>query len=123
MTTRRLIGYWRNEQHPEFPDPALMVDDTWDEDERYMVWNYLCSGTMVTAYMGLSPCRLCGEQNGALEFTDGVYQWPEGLAHYVIEHSVRLPHEVVAHAVERLDALEATSASIAWWLARTGEST
>jgi hypothetical protein len=29
--------------------------------------------------------------------TDGVYCWPEGLAHYVKEHDVRLPDEFVTH--------------------------
>jgi hypothetical protein len=29
--------------------------------------------------------------------TDGVYCWPEGLAHYINEHDVRLPAEFVAH--------------------------
>ena len=101
MEIRRLIGYWRSEQHPEFPDPQSLVDATWDDDERHMLWAYLSSGTMVVSCMGLSPCRLCGADNGALEYTDGVYQWPEGLAHYVGEHGVRLPSEVVAHAVGR----------------------
>lgn len=119
MEVRRLIGYWRNEQHPEYPDPQSLVDSTWDEDKRHVVYTYLCSGTMVAAYMGLSPCRLCGEHNGALEYTDGVYQWPEGLAHYVSEHSVRLPAEVVAHAIEKLEALEATRPSLDWWLGQT----
>src|SRR4051794_37585642 len=116
---RRLIGYWRNERHPGFPEPHALVDGAWDEDERRMVWAYLSSGTIVASYMGMSPCRFCGEHNGALEYTDGVYQWPEGLAHYVSGHGVRLPGEVVAHAVERLASLEATSASLDWWLAQS----
>ena len=119
MQVRRLIGYWRNEQHPGFPDPRSLVDSTWDEEERDAVWAYLCSGTIAVAFMGKSPCRLCGEDNGAVEYTDGVYQWPEGLAHYVSEHSVRLPGDVVQHAVERLDSLEATRPSLEWWLAQT----
>ncbi|WP_051551238.1 hypothetical protein [Nocardioides sp. URHA0020] len=119
MEIRRLIGYWRNERNPEFPDPHSLIDATWDDDERQTVWAYLTSGTMAVSYMGLSPCRFCGEDNGALEYTDGVYQWPEGLAHYVSEHNVRLPSEVVAHAVERLDALEATTTSLDWWLTQT----
>jgi len=119
MEDRRPIGYWRNERHPEFPEPQSLVDATWDDDERHMVWAYLSSGTMVVSGMGMSPCRICGEDNGAVEYTDGVYQWPEGLAHYVSEHAVRLPGEVVAHAVQRLDSLEATSASLDWWLAQT----
>jgi hypothetical protein len=116
---RRLIGYWRNEQHPEYPDPTDLVDESWDAEERHMVWSYLCSGTMVVSYMGLSTCRVCGKHNGALEFSDGTYQWPEGLAHYVYDHAVRLPPELVEHAIKQLDSLEAGSANLDWWLAVT----
>jgi hypothetical protein len=114
---RRLIGYWRNEEHSEYPDPTDLVDESWDTAERHMVWSYLSSGTMVAAYMGLSRCRICGKDNGALEFTDGTYQWPEGLAHYVYDHAVRLPSELVEHAIKELDRLEAGRATLDWWLA------
>lgn len=119
MKKRRLIGYWRNEQHPEFPDPASFVDASWDEDERHEVWAYLASGTVIVSSMGTSPCRICGEDNGASEYTDGRYQWPEGLAHYVGEHGVRLPEDVVAHVRARLDSLDAATPSLDWWLAQT----
>lgn len=36
---------------------------------------------------------------GTAEQTDGVYVWPEGLAHYVAEHNVRLPKEFVNHVL------------------------
>ena len=113
---RRLIGYWRNEQHPEYPDPMDLVVESWDAEERHLVWAYLCSGTMIASYMGLSPCRICGNHNGALEFSDGTYQWPEGLAHYVYDHAVRLPPELVEHAIKQLDSLEAGSSTLDWWL-------
>ena len=57
--------------------------------------------------MGLSDCRLCGRVNGSAEFTDGVYLWPEGLAHYVREHSVKLPNEVLAHIRRRYEEMVA----------------
>lgn len=119
MTERRLIGYWRNEDHPEYPDPHDLVDESWDENERHQVWAYLSSGTMVAAYMGLSPCRICGKDNGSLEYSDGTYQWPEGLAHYVYDHAVRMPWELVEHAVKQIDRLEAAHASLGWWLSVT----
>ena len=46
------------------------------------------------AFMGFSWCRVCGKNDidmGCCDVTDGVYQWPEGLAHYVVEHRVALP--------------------------------
>jgi hypothetical protein len=117
MAPLRLIGYWRNDQHPEYPDPADLVDEAWDDDEREQVWWYLLGGTYGRAYMGLSPCRLCGKHNGSGEFTDGVYEWPEGLAHYVREHAVRMPQEFVTHALARLRELESRGSDLSWWLA------
>lgn len=123
VTERRLLGYWRNDEHPEYPDPSSFVDDTWDRQERHEVWSYLSGGTMAAAYMGLSPCRIGGEHNGALEFTDGVYQWAEGLAHYVCDHNVRLPGEFVAHARRRLELLEGEPVVLDWWLESTRNHT
>ncbi len=81
--TLRLIGYWRDDQHPEYPDPHDMVDTSWDGDDRVDVVGYLKSGTHLRRFMGLSPCRFCGRHNGASEYTDGVLVWSEALSHYV----------------------------------------
>jgi hypothetical protein len=32
---------------------------------------------------------------GSVEYSDGRFIWPEGLAHYVEEHQARLPDEFV----------------------------
>lgn len=117
MTERRLLGYWRDVEHPEYPDPAAFVDDSWDEQEQHELWAYLSSGVMAVAFAGLSTCRICGESNGSLEFTDGAYQWPEGLAHYVTEHNVRLPEEFITHIRRRIAELEDATATLDWWLA------
>ena len=34
-----------------------------------------------------------------MEFTDGIWRWPEGLVHYVEEHGVRLPESFVGDAL------------------------
>ena len=39
--------------------------------------------------------------NGCLELCDDMWCWPEGLAHYVEVHEIRLPDEFVAHAAAR----------------------
>lgn len=45
---------------------------------------------------GAASCRLCDAPNGCAEITDGrQLVWPEGLAHYVEAHGVRLPAKVV----------------------------
>lgn len=117
----RLIGYWRFirpqaaypgisaeaaewwDQDRQFglrlPDPSRLVDPTWNGGERDDLVRYLEAGTLVNQYRGISKCRLCRCDNGSAELTDGTYCWPEGLAHYVREHSVRLPQAVIEHAV------------------------
>ena len=35
------IGCWRNEQHPELPDPHDFIDDGWYAEERDQVADYL----------------------------------------------------------------------------------
>lgn len=121
MTALSLIGYWRAEGDPSssLPDPRDWIDDDWDEDERHATWFYFATGTLYRTFMALSPCRICGEPNGAVEYTDGVYVWPEGLAHYILDHGLRLPHELVQHARDRLDAIESRSLEEDWWLTST----
>ena len=111
----RLIGYWRSDSDPSLPDPAAFVDKAWDEDERHQVDWYFSHGTMLRVAMGFSRCRVCGEPNGSAEFTDGTYVWPEGLAHYVREHAVRLPNPVIEHVKRRLDELEGMHVDVDWW--------
>lgn len=110
-----LIGYWTGEFAPGWPDPADFVDDTRDTHERDSVADYLGRGFVVRAYMGFSPCRLCGKDNGCLELSDGTYVWPEGLAHYVVDHDVRLPERFVAHALAMAEAYETSDRDESWW--------
>ena len=61
---------------------------------------YLRHGMLESFEFGYSHCRFqCGApevQLGCCSLTDGTYVWPEGLAHYVEAHGVRLPGEVEA---------------------------
>lgn len=113
------LGYWDGPHTtPGWPDPRGFVDPTWDTDERDEVYQYLLQGIVVRAYMGSSACRFCGERVGSLEFTGRVYAWPEGLAHYVREHSVRLPSAVVEHVRKTMEHLERLPVDDAWWRER-----
>ncbi|WP_419702732.1 hypothetical protein [Promicromonospora sp. NFX87] len=71
-------------------------------------------------YRGMSSCRFCGELVGHREQTDGTYLWPEGLAHYVAEHDVRLPAEFVRHALGTAQDLEHRNVDITWWTSLKG---
>jgi hypothetical protein len=118
----RRIGYWRNETTGDLPDPHDLVDEEWDKREREMAASYLEQGFIPWGAAGSSTCRICGKANGAAEFTDGVFLWPEGLAHYVREHSVRLPDEVLAHIARRFTELESLAIDSDWWPTVTGNA-
>ena len=88
-----------------------------------MVGIYIANGTVARACLGFSPCRMCGRPNGAVEYTDGTYLWPQGLVHYLDDHDVRLPDEFVRHAIARLDAIETAEIDLDWWrVAMRGQS-
>ncbi|MCM0673531.1 hypothetical protein NCC78_02165 [Micromonospora phytophila] len=97
----RLIGYWSGPGEEHWPDPALFIDSGADPSRLRWVGEYLRSGTVFVAAAGTSPCRLCGIANGSTELTDGVhFVWPQGLAHYVEAHNVRLPDEITQLMVQ-----------------------
>src|SRR5215471_636531 len=88
-----LIGYWRSADQPNWPDPAWFIDPEWDPAVRARIVEYLRTGTLARVFCGLSWCRFrCATDIvGSAELTDGRFLWPEGLAHYVEHHGVRLP--------------------------------
>lgn len=93
-----LIGYWAADHDPDWPDPRRFVDAAWDRDERAMVVAHLQTGIAAPwTFTGYSTCRFCGAMNGSGEMTDGTFLWPEGLAHYLDVHDVRLPGVFVLH--------------------------
>lgn len=99
------VGYWfshpryRLPDNDRFPDPISLVAPSWRPDERLLIPGYLRSGWPYACWRGLSYCRLdCGadfREMGSRCLTDGEWVWPEGLAHYVEAHDIRLPEEFV----------------------------
>lgn len=111
-----LIGYWDGPSTgPGWPSVTGFVDPDWDAEERELVADHLRTGWVARRCMGFSPCRLCGRDNGCLELTDGHYVWPEGLAHYVTDHDVRLPERFVQHVLTMVDAIETADRDENWW--------
>lgn len=54
------IGYWRSDDHPEWPAAEEFIDPAWNAEERYVTALYLSSGTIARTYMGVrdvSPVR------------------------------------------------------------------
>lgn len=110
------LGFWGGpSSDATLPDPRDFVDAGWDPDERDLVAQYLRSGFLVRAYMGYSRCRICDRENGDADLTDGVFIWPDGLAHYIVEHEVRLPDIFVRHALKQLDIIENAPRDESWW--------
>jgi hypothetical protein len=110
------LGFWGGPAtDPSWPAVTEFVDLHWDVEERAFVADYLDRGLVARSYMGYSRCRICGRDNGALEFSDGTFVWPEGLAHYVRDHGVRLPEPFVAHARALIEWLEASARDESWW--------
>ncbi|MFE2721793.1 hypothetical protein [Kitasatospora sp. NPDC059327] len=112
------LGYWSSPEVPNLPDPTRLVDADLDESERTFVSDYLARGQVARQFMGVSRCRLCGNANGSMEMTDGTFIWPEGLGHYVLQHSVRLPRDFIGHIFARLEELDEASVDHSWWMAR-----
>ncbi|WP_240911526.1 hypothetical protein [Paludisphaera soli] len=120
----RAVGYWRSHRAdaPRLPDPASLVQPCWHSESLDEIVAYLKSGRRFIAWFGESYCRF-GCWDGVLELDDGPdeeaawkealdrygepadmgscdlydgeWVWPEGLAHYVERHAVRLPEEFV----------------------------
>ena len=101
----QLVGYWPpvsgsqpalTDQRCPLPDPHRLVVRNWRLQQRELIAGYLRAGAVVASYFGVSACRFgCGGY-GSRCVSDGVWQWPEGLVHYVECHSLRLPDEFVA---------------------------
>lgn len=115
MNPLRAIGFWRGRDYPDLPDPRDFIDPGWALEERLEILEYLRGGRVLHHYLGPAPCRLCGERVGSTTRTDGVYAWPEGLAHYLEAHALRPPPAFVDHVLSVHD--QELSVDDAWWRA------
>jgi hypothetical protein len=80
------VGFWFDDKAPSpYPRPQRLLGDS-----RQLL-AYLRSGETFERYGASSPCRFGCGRNGSRDLTDGAFVWPEGLAHYVEVHGVRLP--------------------------------
>lgn len=86
----------------DLPSVFDHVDPAWPHRERQIVVRYLLSDRHTrTSYLGDSTCRICGDQNGAADVSDGKYVWPDGLAHYLDLHNVRPPQDFIDHVLRK----------------------
>ncbi len=105
MLELKRVGFWNNanNDYPQYPLVSSCVDPSWEDHERAAVIDYLHTvGRRESSYRGMSICRCCGRHNGSEERTDGVYLWPSGFAHYLIEHDVKPPQDFLDHVWDQL---------------------
>jgi len=86
-----IIGYWTGGEDDGLPHPKDFVSEAPAIEAERQLADLLDDGIPYVYFMGLSPCRICGQDNGSAELTDGRWSWPEGLSHYVRVHHVQLP--------------------------------
>jgi hypothetical protein len=96
----RAVGFWWApwSDRDQFPHPAHLVDPGWDPAERSTVLGYLQAGEPWLEFLSMVTCAFCGLRVGNAYLSDGVWFWPQMLAHEVDRHAVRLPDEFVAAA-------------------------
>ena len=83
-------GYWRQAIDEASPLPWPEPDYIWSGRAEFLkCLDFAESKSTAIDYMGHSTCRVCGKENGASEFTKGLWVWPEGFKHYIEEHGVR----------------------------------
>ena len=99
IVTLQLIGYWSGNGESEvYPAAGDFLQESPYPGQQEVV-AYLQNGySMPYITLGYSTCRICGmDSNGSQDLSDGKYMWPEGLAHYVECHNLRLPEAFEAH--------------------------
>ncbi len=87
----RAIGYWKNEHHPDLPDPRDYINWNWNAVERKAVVMYLKAGCPIVQWRGWVNCYICGKPNGSSCLGDDKYAWPDGFSHYIEKHGVKPP--------------------------------
>jgi hypothetical protein len=72
-----------------------------DNEELEKVASYFDNGKAINHYMGYSSCRLCGEDLGASDCSDGTYIWPSKCSHYLRKHRIFLPGDFMDHVLNK----------------------
>jgi hypothetical protein len=93
-----MVGYWGTaDEGSDFPHPSELMVPGGLGDLKENVVRYLASGREYLGWLGYSHCRFhCGVEDrdmGDRDLSDGLWVWPQGLAHYVACHDISLPGE------------------------------
>ena len=78
-------------------DPAWKV---FRPEEYQVVIAYLGSPDRQVGYHGDSWCRVCNCRNGSHDYYRESFKYPEGYIHYITEHGIVPPRELIEAALE-----------------------
>ncbi len=96
------IGYWRQKKDSKedlpWPEEGRLPLDT-----KEKIAKYLMNGKEYAAWMGCSTCRICGKwSNGSTCMTDGEFVYPEGYAHYILDHNITPDVRLLAKVLSKV---------------------
>ncbi|GAI94937.1 unnamed protein product [marine sediment metagenome] len=92
------VGFWGEDKYSKYSK----IDDEWNNSEqRDIVLSYLLTGIAIAGWAGNSRCRACGAPNGSLDIVtpDGKWYHPNGYFHYILDHNVKPPDELISDAI------------------------
>lgn len=82
-------GFWYSKYEPLLPKP-VPNDKPWKGQSQFLkALIKVESKLSPLRYKGWSTCRVCKKHNGSTEYRKNGWAWPDGLAHYILEHNVR----------------------------------
>lgn len=101
------VGFWRASLYSNepLPFPTEMCVDSWQGQQKDLVVSYIKDTPISDSYFGYSKCRICDEQLGASDKSDGVFIFPEKYEHYLIKHNIKPPQEFINHIFKKLAEL------------------
>lgn len=88
------------------PRLSNLIDLSWRPSDLSEIANYLSTGAFHSGIVCESEvsCDLCGKSqfHPSRTLSDGVWVWPDSLAHAMLDHSLRLPDAFVTHIRQEL---------------------
>jgi len=88
-------GFWKSSYEPDLPSP-VPNDMPWEGQELFVQRLIQVERlAKMTAYKGMSRCRVCECSNGSREYSYNGWVWPAGLMHYIIEHNIQPSDEFI----------------------------
>ena len=90
------IGYWRQTEKDFIGNLPWPKEGRLPMETKKLLTEYLMKGKQHSVWKGYSRCRICGKMNGTACLTDGEFIYPDGYAHYILEHNIEPDLDLLA---------------------------